>query len=111
MASQWDTQGECHAARLTLHCVWLDGLQGLSLAAAATAAAATAAAAVWGCHRAGTTAAAGQARLVQACFAPCRAPSHLVCRSLGLRTALVADANVNNPKEYWDYENLAIDWG
>ncbi|PRW61487.1 CPD photolyase isoform B [Chlorella sorokiniana] len=22
-----------------------------------------------------------------------------------------ADANVNNPKEYWDYENLQIDWG
>ena len=22
-----------------------------------------------------------------------------------------ADVNVSNPKEYWDYENLAIDWG
>lgn len=22
-----------------------------------------------------------------------------------------ADVNVNRPKEYWDYENLSIDWG
>lgn len=22
-----------------------------------------------------------------------------------------ADINVNRPKEYWDYENLAIQWG
>jgi casein kinase II subunit alpha len=22
-----------------------------------------------------------------------------------------ADVNVNNPKEYWDYENFAIEWG
>ena len=22
-----------------------------------------------------------------------------------------AEVNVNRPKEYWDYENLAIDWG
>lgn len=22
-----------------------------------------------------------------------------------------ADVNVNNPKEYWDYENLQIEWG
>ena len=23
----------------------------------------------------------------------------------------LADVNVSNPKEYWDYENLAINWG
>lgn len=33
------------------------------------------------------------------------APHRLSPRSLH------ADVNVNNPKEYWDYENLAIDWG
>ncbi len=22
-----------------------------------------------------------------------------------------ADVNVDNPKEYWDYENLSIEWG
>lgn len=26
-------------------------------------------------------------------------------------TPASADVNVNNPKEYWDYENLNIDWG
>ena len=27
------------------------------------------------------------------------------------RSRVYADVNVNRPRDYWDYENLAVTWG
>ncbi len=39
---------------------------------------------------------------------PCRCSNSKLLRPT---TFCPADANVTNPKEYWDYENLQIEWG
>lgn len=74
-----------------------------------------------GCHDGRSTARRQAAQAVRARAergrrASTRAPRAL---ALGVRrlsaapapAPAAADVNVNNPPSYWDYENLAIDWG